>query len=39
MRPPYVPESKPVDELLRQMQVMRIHLAIVIDDTAARPAW
>ena len=33
MRPAtYVPESKPVDELLRQMQVMRIHVAIVIDE-------
>jgi magnesium and cobalt exporter, CNNM family len=28
----YVPESKPVDELLRQMQAMRTHLAIVIDE-------
>ena len=28
----YVPESKPVDELLRQMQVQRIHVAIVIDE-------
>jgi CBS domain containing-hemolysin-like protein len=28
----YVPESKPVDELLRQMQADRIHLAIVIDE-------
>jgi CBS domain containing-hemolysin-like protein len=27
-----VPDSKPVDELLRQMQVMRIHVAIVIDE-------
>jgi CBS domain containing-hemolysin-like protein len=33
MRPAtYVPESKPVDELLRQMQVQRIHVAIVIDE-------
>jgi CBS domain containing-hemolysin-like protein len=33
MRPAtYVPESKPVDELLRQMQAMRTHLAIVIDE-------
>jgi CBS domain containing-hemolysin-like protein len=33
MRPAtYVPESKPVDELLRQMQVMRIHVAVVIDE-------
>jgi CBS domain containing-hemolysin-like protein len=28
----YVPESKPVDELLRQMQTERIHVAIVIDE-------
>jgi CBS domain containing-hemolysin-like protein len=28
----YVPESKPADELLRQMQVQRIHVAIVIDE-------
>jgi CBS domain containing-hemolysin-like protein len=33
MRPAtYVPDSKPVNELLRQMQVMRIHVAIVIDE-------
>jgi CBS domain containing-hemolysin-like protein len=33
MRPAtYVPESKPVDELLRQMQVQRIHVAVVIDE-------
>ena len=33
MRPAtYVPDSKPVDELLRQMQSMRIHAAIVIDE-------
>ena len=33
MRPAtYVPESKPVDELLRQMQSRRIHVAIVIDE-------
>ncbi len=29
---PYVPESKPVDELLREMQAVRTHLAIVIDE-------
>ncbi len=28
----YVPESKPVDELLRQMQTQRIHVAIAIDE-------
>ncbi|HEY1698763.1 MAG TPA: hemolysin family protein [Trebonia sp.] len=33
MRPAtYVPESKPVDELLRQMQRQRMHVAIVIDE-------
>ncbi|MCW2609788.1 MAG: magnesium and cobalt exporter, family [Actinomycetota bacterium] len=28
----FVPESKPVDELLREMQARRIHMAIVIDE-------
>lgn len=28
----YVPDSKPADELLRQMQSQRIHVAIVIDE-------
>jgi CBS domain containing-hemolysin-like protein len=33
MRPAtYVPESKPVDELLRQMQAQRIHVSIAIDE-------
>ena len=33
MRPAsLVPESKPVDELLREMQARRIHMAIVIDE-------
>jgi CBS domain containing-hemolysin-like protein len=33
MRPPsFVPESKPVDELLREMQAHRSHIAIVIDE-------
>jgi CBS domain containing-hemolysin-like protein len=33
MRPAtYVPESKPVDQLLRQMQAQRIHVAIAIDE-------
>jgi magnesium and cobalt exporter, CNNM family len=33
MRPAtFVPESKPVDELLREMQQRRIHQAIVIDE-------
>jgi magnesium and cobalt exporter, CNNM family len=33
MRPiAYVPESKPVDELLREMQAQRSHIAVVIDE-------
>jgi CBS domain containing-hemolysin-like protein len=33
MRPAtFVPESKPVDHLLREMQARQIHLAIVIDE-------
>jgi CBS domain containing-hemolysin-like protein len=33
MRPPYlVPESKPVDELLREMQAKQVHVAVVIDE-------
>ncbi len=33
MRPPYfVPDSKPADELLRDMQAARVHLAVVIDE-------
>jgi len=33
MRPPsFVPESKPVNELLREMQARRIHMAIVVDE-------
>ncbi len=33
MRPAlYVPESKPVDELLREMQAARTHIAVVIDE-------
>ena len=33
MRAPYfVPDSKPVDELLREMQAARVHLAIVVDE-------
>ena len=28
----FVPESKPVDELLHEMQARRIHMAIVIDE-------
>ncbi len=33
MRPVmYVPDSKPVDELLREMQAMRKHVAVVVDE-------
>ncbi|MFI2708046.1 hemolysin family protein, partial [Nocardioides sp. CER28] len=33
MRPPYwVPDSKPVDELLKDMQARRQHIAIVVDE-------
>ena len=33
MRPPYfVPDSKNADELLREMQAARVHLAIVVDE-------
>ncbi|MFD0853251.1 hemolysin family protein, partial [Actinomadura adrarensis] len=33
MRPAtYVPDSKPIDELLREMQARQIHVAIVIDE-------
>jgi CBS domain containing-hemolysin-like protein len=33
MRPvTYVPESKPVDALLREMQAVRSHIAVVIDE-------
>ncbi len=33
MRPAtFVPDSKPVDELLRDMQAQRIHVAIVVDE-------
>jgi len=33
MRPTtFVPESKPIDELLKEMQARQIHLAIVIDE-------
>ena len=33
MRPPYfVPESKPVDALLSEMQARRQHLAVVVDE-------
>jgi CBS domain containing-hemolysin-like protein len=30
--PTFVPESKPVDELLRDMQAQRNHIAIVVDE-------
>ena len=33
MRPAYfVPDSKPVDELLRDMQSARVHMAVVVDE-------
>ncbi|MDX6205929.1 MAG: magnesium and cobalt exporter, family [Frankiales bacterium] len=33
MRPPtFVPDSKPVDELLREMQARHIHVAVVVDE-------
>jgi CBS domain containing-hemolysin-like protein len=33
MRPAYfIPESKPADELLREMQAKQVHVAIVIDE-------
>ncbi len=33
MRPAtYVPDSKPIDDLLREMQALQIHVAIVIDE-------
>ena len=33
MRPPYfVPDSKPVDSLLRDMQSARVHMAIAVDE-------
>ncbi|MDQ1705816.1 MAG: magnesium and cobalt exporter, family [Frankiaceae bacterium] len=33
MRPPYfIPESKPADELLREMQAKQVHVAVVIDE-------
>ncbi len=33
MRPAsFVPESKPIDELLREMQTAQIHMAIVVDE-------
>src|SRR4051795_13095578 len=31
-KPTFVPESKPVDELLRAMQAQRIHIGIVVDE-------
>jgi CBS domain containing-hemolysin-like protein len=33
MRPPFfVPDSKPVDDLLREMQAQRRHIAVVVDE-------
>jgi magnesium and cobalt transporter len=31
-QPYYVPESKPIDDLLREMQRARIHMAVVVDE-------
>jgi CBS domain containing-hemolysin-like protein len=31
-RPVWCPDSKPVDELLQEMQLKRVHLVIVIDE-------
>lgn len=31
-QPLFVPESKPVDELLRELRARRIHMAIVVDE-------
>jgi CBS domain containing-hemolysin-like protein len=31
-QPYYVPETKPIDDLLREMQRARIHMAIVVDE-------
>jgi len=28
----YIPDSKPIDELLREMQAARVHVAIVVDE-------
>jgi CBS domain containing-hemolysin-like protein len=28
----YVPDSKPIDQMLRQMQALQIHVAVVIDE-------
>ncbi|HVM00585.1 MAG TPA: hemolysin family protein [Egibacteraceae bacterium] len=36
LRPPYfVPELKPVDALLRELQAAKVHLAIVVDEYGA----
>ncbi|MEX0658324.1 MAG: hemolysin family protein [Egibacteraceae bacterium] len=36
MRPPYfVPELKPVDALLRELQAQKVHLAVVVDEYGA----
>ncbi len=31
-QPYFVPESKPVDELLRELQQRRVHMAIIVDE-------
>ena len=30
--PTFVPESKPVDDLLREMQAARVHMPIIVDE-------
>src|SRR5918999_1249979 len=38
VRPPvYVPESKPVDDLLHEMQAAKRHIAIVVDEYGGTP--
>ena len=40
MRPAeYAVEMKPADDMLRQMQAERFHMAIVIDEYGGAPAW
>src|ERR687896_2623335 len=35
--PVYVPESKPVDDLLHEMQAAKRHIAIVVDEYGGTP--
>ena len=40
MRPAsFVPDSKPVDEVLREMQVNQVHVAIVVDEYGGTADW